>query len=294
MKEEPRSQPAQDTSDSQYVRDLKWAITSPTLITEYNVEAKMSRFIDETPIDEQDLAAFLKQYSSFRVGTYFEGLVLYWLEAICKLKIVKQQQQIFEKNRTVGEIDFLFEDITGVLTHWETAVKFYLHFPEDNETGSHFIGPNAVDTFEKKIKRLLEHQLPFSQKYFPEVTQRQAFVKGYIFYHPHAARPHQLPENMSASHLKGTWIRHSEVPWLNDQNSHLMFRVLHKPYWLSPEVSHSQSGDLNSFEELKSQLDAHFLNEERPLLVSVLSCQNTICHEIHRTFIVPESWPQIR
>lgn len=291
MKIDPESQPIQDILESQHVRDLKWAIMSPSLITASGAEVNAAQFSNENPIDEQNLATFLAQYSNFRVGTYFEGLVLFWLKEICKRRIIHQQQQIFEENRTVGEIDFLFEDETGIVNHWETAVKFYLHFSDNNATGSHFVGPNAVDTFEKKIKRLLEHQLPFSQKYFPEVAKRAAFVKGYIFYHPYVTHPVQLPENMSASHLKGTWIRHSELPWLNDQNGHNKFRVLHKPYWLSPEVSNSQGQDLSSFEELKSQLNTHFLSSERPLLVSVLTCQQTNYCEINRVFIVSESWP---
>lgn len=292
MNNESESPSTHGMLESQHVRDLKWAITSPALITHSSEETCIPAFTNELPIDEQDLESFLTEYTNFRVGTYFEGLVLYWLEHICHLKIVAKQLQVFEENRTIGEIDFIFEDESGILNHWETAVKFYLHFPHDNPTGSHFIGPNAVDTFEKKSKRLLEHQLPFSHKYFPEVKKRKAFMKGTIFYHPDNTPPTQLPETMSVDHLRGTWIRHSELSRLNDQNESHLFRILHKPYWLSPEVSHSPSEDLSSFEELKSQLAAHFLNLDRPLLISVLSCQQTVYHEVDRTFIVADNWPQ--
>lgn len=292
MNNESTSQSIHGMPESQHVRDLKWVITSPSLIKSPNKDTISSQFTNKLPIDEQDLASFLTQYTSFRVGTYFEGLVLYWLEKICNLNIIAKQLQVFEENRTVGEIDFVFEDEAGILNHWETAVKFYLHFPTENPTGSHFIGPNAVDTFEKKSQRLLEHQLPFSQKHFPEVTKREAFMKGTIFYHADESPPTQLPETMSADHLKGTWIRYSELSLLNDQNETHLFRILHKPYWLSPEVSCFPSEDLNSFAELKSQLDAHFLNSARPLLVSVLACQQTVYHEIDRIFIVAESWPE--
>lgn len=292
MNNESTSQSAHGMLESQHVRDLKWAITSPSLMTRSDKDSISSRFTNETPIDEQELTSFLTQYTSFRVGTYFEGLVLYWLEKICNLNIIAKQLQVFEENRTVGEIDFVFEDQAGILNHWETAIKFYLHFPTENPTGSHFIGPNAVDTFEKKSQRLLEHQLPFSQKHFPEVAKREAFMKGYIFYHADETPPIQLPETMSANHLKGTWIRYSELLRLNDQNQTHLFRILHKPYWLSPEIGRFPNEDLNSFTELKSQLDTHFLNSARPLLVSVLTRQQNICHEIDRIFIVSESWPQ--
>jgi len=293
MHDEREMLPTQDILESQYQRDLKWAVMSPSLICHSQNNSELAGFEHTDSIDERELAAFLTPYAKYRVGEYFEGLVLYWLEKICQLKIVAQQQQIRDGNQTIGEIDFLFEDEAGELNHWETAVKFYLHFPEDNSTGSHFVGPNASDWFEKKIKRLTGHQLPFGKKHFPEITRSTAYVKGMIFYHPHLTPPSQLPAHLSAKHLKGTWIRFSELSWLNDQNENCVFRVMHKPYWLSPEVSSSGNKDLKSFEELQSELDKHFRKKEWPLLISVLKCQQTLCEEIDRVFVVAESWPQI-
>lgn len=293
MQDEPEILPAQNVLESRYQRDLKWAVMSPDLIIESPGEKEAANLIHEASINEQELAAFLTPYAKFRVGEYFEGLVLYWLEKICHLKIVAQQQQIREGKQTIGEIDFLFEDEAGELNHWETAVKFYLHYPVDNPTGSHFIGPNASDWFEKKINRLLGHQIPFGKKHFPEIMRSKAFVKGMIFYHPHLKPPDQLPQKLSAKHLRGTWIRHSERDWLKDKHKNCMFRVMQKPYWLSPEVSLSQIQELKSFEELKSELDTHFRKKEWPLLISVLACQQALYEEIDRVFVVAESWPQI-
>jgi len=293
MNDEPDTEPTPDAFESQQSRDLKWAIQSPPLIVDNPDDDELAGLKSTTQINEQELAAFLAPYAKFRVGQYFEGLVLYWLEKICHLKIVAQQQQIREGNQTIGEIDFLFEDAAGRLNHWETAVKFYLYYPEHNPTGSHFIGPNAADTFEKKVRRLLEHQLPLGKKHFPEVVRSKAFMKGMIFYHPRATPPTQLPQNMSASHLRGTWIRYSELSWLNDQNENRVFRIMHKPHWLSPEVNTPENKELISFEELKSDLETHFSKTERPLLISVLKCQQSICLEIDRVFIVAESWPQL-
>ncbi|WP_298864489.1 DUF1853 family protein [uncultured Gimesia sp.] len=293
MHDESETEPTPDILESQYQRDLKWTIQSPSLIIDSQEENGIYDFENATSIDERELKAFLAPYAKFRVGQYFEGLVLYWLDKICHLKIVAQQQQIREGNQTIGEIDFLFEDAAGRLNHWETAVKFFLYYPEDNTTGSHFIGPNVSDWFEKKVKRLLQHQLPFGKKNFPEITLSKAFVKGMIFYHPHVTPPTQLPEKMSAAHLRGTWIHHSELSWLNDPSKERLFRVMHKPYWLSPEVSSSENKDQKSFEELKSELETHFMNKEWPVLISVLTCQQSICHEIDRVFVVAESWPQL-
>ena len=293
MHDELNPDPPHTVIESQQVRDLKWVVMSPSLICHSQNNSELAEFENTESIDERELAAFLTPYAKFRVGEYFEGLVLYWLDKLCQLKIVAQQQQIRDGKQTIGEIDFLFEDEAGELNHWETAVKFYLHFPEDNPTGSHFVGPNASDWFEKKIKRLTGHQLPFGKKHFPDVTRSTAFVKGMIFYHPHVTPPSQLPENLSASHLRGTWIRNSEISWLNDTKEKRVFRILHKPYWLSPEVSSSENKDLKSFDELKFDLEMHFKKKEWPILISVLKCPQALCVEIDRVFVVGESWPQI-
>jgi len=294
MNHQPESQPPRDVSQSQQVRDLKWAIMSPSLITDSREQILMPGLTDELHVNAQDLADYLVSYSRFRVGQYFEGLVLYWLERICKRNIIARHQQVFEDNRTVGEIDILFEDEDGVLTHWEIAVKFYLYFPETNAIGSHFVGPNVKDSFEKKMRRLFEHQLPLSQTHYPEVARRQAFVKGMIFYHPECELPTQLPERLSPTHSRGTWLHISELSWLKNQNEIRVFRVLEKPHWLSPEVSNTQDENLKSFEEFKRQLETHFLNSERPLLVSVLTCQQEMCHEIDRVFIVSDAWSLVQ
>lgn len=293
MNHEPENQPCQNLLQSQQLRDLKWAITSPSLITHAHAEENPSEVSDFQTIDHQHLEDYLAPYSRFRVGQYFEGLVLYWLEHIRRLKIIARHHQLFEDNRTVGEIDILFQDEDGVLTHWEIAVKFYLYFPEANATGSHYVGPNVKDSFEKKMRRLFEYQLPLSQTHFPEVARRQAFVKGMIFYHPTCALPTQLPERLSPTHLRGTWLRISELSWLTEQHGELLFLIREKPDWLSASLCNKADERLLSFEELQRQLETHFQEQTRPILVSAFTCPQGICHEIDRVFIVSDSWPHI-
>ncbi|QDT92256.1 DUF1853 family protein [Gimesia algae] len=281
-----------DLYKSQSLRDLHWVITSASLISDSSQDPHRSEDQDLSLISEQELTEFLVPYSRFRVGQYFEGLVLYWLERIRRLKIVAQNRQLFVENQTVGEIDFLFEDEAGELTHWETAVKYYLHYPAENTTGSHFIGPNAKDNFEKKCRRLLEYQLPLSETHFPEVTRRVAFVKGIIFYNPHLAAPTPLPERMSPAHEKGVWLYCSELDWLKTQYSEAVYQIREKPDWLSPAVREPGIEKLLTFSELKRTLDVHFQKGDRPLMISVLKQTQNDCREIERLFVVAENWPE--
>lgn len=281
-----------DQHASQILRDLRWAITSPALISTSPEASGIGVDLDPALIDVEELTEFLVPYSRFRVGEYFEGLILYWLQQVLRLKIIAQHQQLFVENQTVGEIDFLFEDEAGNLNHWETAVKFYLHYPFENQTGSHFIGPNAKDTFEKKRRRLFEHQLPLSETHFPAVKCRMAYIKGIIFYHPHHTPPTQLPELLSPTHLKGLWVSQSELDWLVEQDREAVYQIREKPDWLSPSVRDSGDEKLLTFSELKQTLDVHFQEHHRPLMISALKQNQNDCREIERLFVVSDMWPE--
>tara|TARA_R110002111_G_scaffold2705_4_gene17928 strand:- start:11938 stop:12822 length:885 start_codon:yes stop_codon:yes gene_type:complete len=293
MDHHPQRVQPDEFSEPQALRDLKWAVTSPSLITQPRAEEHLPEVSDFQTVDQRHLEDFIAPYSHFRIGQYYEGLVLYWLEHIRKLKIIARHQQVFEESRTVGEIDVLFEDEAGVLTHWEIAVKFYLYYPEVNPVDSHFIGPNVKDSFERKMRRLFEYQLPLSQTHFPDVTRRQAFVKGMIFYHPDHCSPTQLPEKLSPTHPRGTWLHLSELSRLTEQHGELLFLIREKPEWLSAVLCSRTDARLRSFADLQSQLETHFQELDRPILISALTCQQSICHEVDRVFIVSDSWPAI-
>jgi len=278
---------------SRAVRDLRWAIESPSLVDEVNVSASDCNSVQLPTIDSGDLQIFLADYTSHRVGYYFESLIHYWLLKIRNVDFIGKRLQIQDGKRTVGEIDFLYRDEQNRLTHLETAVKFYLHDPQDNPSGSHFIGPNAADNFERKIKRLLEHQLPVSERAYPDIQRRIAFVKGRIFYHPQLTRPTALPDSLAADHLKNTWLRHADINWFHGVHADGLFRILRKPHWLSDEVGMTDDDSLLTTEQLTSQLNTHFSDSSHPNLISVLKPDSTRFREVDRVFVVHNSWPAV-
>ena len=118
----------------------------------------------------------------------FRNSVSLLLAEILGVEVVAHRHQLREPTgRTTGELDFLVRETGNVLCHWETAVKFYLHFP--NQKRSHYIGPNAADDFDRKNQRLFEHQLKLIHPDFPNVTKHLPFVKGRIYYHPRQPSP---------------------------------------------------------------------------------------------------------
>lgn len=279
--------------DSQAARDLSWVINSPSLITLLD-DSELSGTASD--LQKASLVAALEGHLPdqpvHRVGRYFEQLVHFYLEAIWRFEIVAQGKQIQKDGQTLGEIDFLFRNASGEFCHLEAAVKFYLYLPDVSDCGSQFIGPNSADNFEKKMRRLFEHQLPLSKKWFPEVTQRLAFVKGRIFYHPLRDRPQCLPDPLSPAHLCGTWIRESELDLLETDGRCSLFKLVRKPHWLAPEVAAGDS-TMQTLEEIKQSLRNHFQQKRTPQLVSRLAEDADCWRESDRIFIVADEWPAV-
>lgn len=286
----------------QHLSDLEWVLKSASLLTPGPTlpETVASKNLAEA----QELRSFLAEGSGrneFRVGRYFERLILFYLKDIRQVEIVANGLQLQEDGQTAGELDFVFRDEAGQLRHWETAVKFYLHFPDSSKCGSHFIGPDSRDNFEKKRQRLFEHQLPLSARRFPDIVERHAFVKGRIFYHPEHLPPQTLPEQLSWDHLRGVWIYRRELAWLprlaeRANGKPFQAKVLPKPFWLAPEkVEFSAAeSDLIPVEEVQGKLQQHFRDSATPRLVSLLAKETAAWCEFERVFVVPESWPHSR
>ncbi len=268
------------------LRDLVWAVNSPSLIS----DGVHHGCLRPGNVDIEHLASFLEDFKSHRVGRYFEQLIFYWLKHIRRVEIIAQSLPIRDGNRTLGEIDLLFRDEQGRLTHWEIALKFYLYFPHLSSIDSHLIGPNAADTFERKMERLFQHQLPRSETMFPEVEVRQAYVKGRIFYHPLDAPSLEMPKQLSPDHLRCHWIRSSQLDLLSRFDGEL-FRVLHKPFWLSEETTPSSETDSFSCRQMSEHLGEHFARDGHPVLISKLHSSDQKLTETQRIFVVPSCWP---
>ena len=274
---------------TQAERDLLWTVNSPSLIRLdlESVERKPLAWVEQK-FDSDRLHARLAAAAYRQVGRYFEELLHFYLEVTLGLEIVERGLQIREEGRTVGEIDFLYRDASGSLCHCESAVKFYLYVPEIIEGGSQFVGPNAADHFERKMRRLFDHQLRLSEGRFPDVVRREAFVKGRIFYHPLLNEPDLL----SAGHLKGTWIRESEIDLFAKLYPGMKFKVVRKPHWLAPEIVTASDQSLLTIDGLRKTLLQHFAERRTPQLISALTQGESCWEETSRTFVVSDQWPR--
>ncbi len=273
---------------SQVRDDLCWTVNSPSLVDGPNVAPPSS--IEPSAIDPEHLARFLDgQRQSQRVGVYFEQLVLYWLQHVRGVEVLESGLQLRDGNRTIGEIDFLYRDEMDEIVHAETSVKFFLHAP--GAEPSEYPGPNARDNLERKVAKLFDRQLETSRGRIPDVTSRIGLMKGVIFYPLSAngaiTEPQQRPERLSANHLRGGWVRMSELTKANWPNGETWrFAVVDKPHWLAPPATASE----RSLGELQSAMQQRFDRGQGPAMVSVRSASSE--PERLRMFVVPDSWPE--
>ncbi len=298
------------TSKHPSVRDLAWVIVSPTMLQAHEARrpvfstqdcsaafAKALAKLQQLEEDPAPLLSYLEQFDGHRVGRYFEALTHYWLQHLAGLEVVANNLQLRDGKQTVGEIDFLFRE-NEQLIHWEVAVKYYLQLVPDCEEHE-YTGPNTADNLASKTKRLFEEQLPRSteQNLVRELgaldgtgsIKRQAFIKGWLFYHGFPETPGTCPSSINPDHLKGFWIRHGEDK-LPPQTQNALWTLLKKPYWLAPKLSATTNGLINR-DQMELLLESHFNTKKSPLLVAQLELCASGYLERLRGFVVAPKWP---
>ena len=69
--------------------------------------------------------------------------------------------QLHENKTTLGELDFLIEDLTkNKMLHVELMYKFYVYDPDLATEMQRWIGPNRKDSLIEKLEKVKNHQLP--------------------------------------------------------------------------------------------------------------------------------------
>lgn len=306
------------------VRDLAWVMASPSLLNSVNdrmagivSDAQCQEFIQANlgwlqALDDEPapLISALSNQKSSRLGYYFEGLVAYWLRQKISDGYFESHLKVTANKSDLGEFDFLFS-ANKRFYHWETAVKFYLY--TSNHSGEvSWYGPNANDTFYKKLSRMIQHQVRLSEfedaesllaKRGIDRAQLEAniFLKGYLFYPLTGdfSNAEFAVANcvISSTHLKGWWLRVSELKDrfvdLASQNN-LRWRQLPKHEWLAPRVYCDDEGlqSLLTQDLIESGLHLEFEKSDQARLIAGYSQdQQGNWREQTRGFIVNRRWP---
>ncbi|WP_394240034.1 DUF1853 family protein [Vibrio astriarenae] len=177
-----------------------------------------------------------------RLGFIYQYLCTKQLEASKQYVVEIEELQLNdEQGKTLGAIDLvLLNTRTHQHEHWEVAVKFYLL-----HQGTWY-GPNAHDQLDKKLSRMLNHQLKMSRSYpFLQKNPRLAQVsehlllQGRLYINPFDEEP--IPDNclgykLNQSQISGYWCYESQRHRVTEE----LF-TLEKVEWAAGTSSYSST-----------------------------------------------------
>jgi len=283
---------------SPHVRDLAWAILSPSLMktTDHaqhfsetffqHAFAEILPHLNHLDQNPAPLQQHLEHTTNHRLGPYFERLWLYWLRHNPRYQCLAHNVQIREEGRTLGEFDMIVQDgESGEIEHWELAIKFYLGIPPlNNET--HWFGPHQKDRLDLKYHHLVEKQLKLSKQALAkdycqaqgwDIARTRLLSKGRLFYPLNAE--YSRPSNIEKDHLTGRWVTESAFQRLFSQNRDVCFHWLNKDEWM---VLRNRQAD--HFELIEARLRQQHSPHPVQLLVSQWQTNPL------RLFVVPDNW----
>jgi hypothetical protein len=195
---------------------------------------------------------------NIRLGHRVEKIVSNLIKASTNYKIHYENLQIKEGNKTIGEIDFIIEEIqTKQLIHLELAYKFYLLDPSLSTTQLHnWIGPNRNDSLKDKIQKLRDKQFPLlnnplTKALITEIdtaTIKQQLCLLTSLYVPYKSKLQLEPEYQKA--IKGYYLKYDLFKTIEYKDKY--FYIPAKKDWgINPE----SNKEWYTFQEIEIHLN---------------------------------------
>lgn len=217
-----------------------------------------------------------------RMERFFEFLLKYSIE----IEVLKSNIQIQQEKITLGEIDFLAQDIfLDQNHHIELVYKFYVYDPSYENELERWIGPNRRDSLLQKIEKLKQRQFPIlfnpeTKKLLSalnlkaeELTQSVCF-KASLFL-PKGTQL-TIKEQLNENCIAGYWLHFEEFN--SEEYIGNEYYIPTKQDWpVNPEFSE----EWFSFSEIKKEILVQHQKKRSPLVWIRRSSR-----EIERIFIV--------
>ncbi len=302
---------------NQIVRDLHWAISSPSLFETlpnetniiifdqqlFNSEIKeLNTLLADLDNNPEPLQDYIRFGNNRLLGKYFESLVEFWFQSSRRFDLIEKSVQVNHYGETLGEFDFILKDKSASkFIHLETAGKFYLS-SENKSVWKTFIGPNPKDNLQSKMKKLFDEQTQLSKtilgkKKLAEVgvaeIKSALLLKGYFFYHlkNFLLEDYKIPVNSNPNQNKGWWLRFGEMENLHKIKSKYWL-VLKRSNWISNAITENKN-ELLDTTTLFMFLQSYFEFNHYPILIAALEKSEAYFIEKSRGFVVSDLWPNL-
>ena len=234
------------------------------------------------------------------LGKHFEALIAFWLEASPHFALRAHSVQLQDGGQTVGELDFLVDDLhRGRTLHLEVASKFYLA-EENGAAWTSWVGPSGRhDTLgikmDKLVRQLAATRLPAGRAALQERRISDPdpvlLMKGWFFHHFSLLHRHCAPRWAHPAYQAGWWCRPDEAYHVMG-NDAVRILPLPKGRWLGR--FHPEGGDPPlHWTRLEQVLDDHFSRTRRALMCAVVIEGDAGWEEISRGFVVHAHWPEM-
>ncbi|MRI35281.1 hypothetical protein EOPP23_20125 [Endozoicomonas sp. OPT23] len=294
----------------QIARDIHWIQSSPALLSQQHnplfietpnlIKASDRSEYQLTRSGFSTLIELLGQRRQHLLGIYYETLWQFVLSHGHNSELIATNLQVKQGNRTLGEFDLILRQQNQII-HRELAIKYYLGLPSSNEipsTWNHWVGPGLKDRLDRKLNRLIDHQINLSQTeegktalgdITSEVIRQEILVQGYLFYP--FDQPCNTPVGVSDNHLRGQWLPASKLPsYIDTLPESSVYQELPKQLWLSPFAGQEDCNIQFDEQQLVAHLQAQMQSGTAPKLIARCRIQGGRIIEEQRFIVVPDDW----
>lgn len=206
--------------------------------------------------------------TNVRLGHLTEKVVSRLIHASSNYSLLYENSQIIENNQTIGELDFILEEVDSQnMIHLELAYKFYLFDPSiSNDPIQNWIGPNRNDSLVQKLEKLKSKQFPLlyhraAKSLFPYLNLEQISQECCLLvslFLPYGFEGELDPDFTKA--VKGHYVNMETFSKLDHSNK--SYHIPTKKEW---GIDPSDNVTWVGFDEVEKQIRTSLKEKQSPL-----------------------------
>lgn len=245
--------------------------------------------LDKNP---SSLLAWLEHDSQKLLGRRFESMLAYFFSHSPYFHVLHQQVVLMDGKNTVGEIDFIVEDLLNEeILHIEVACKYYIGL-ENTTDWQNWIGPNGHDSLYLKMEKLKKQVGVFSRQAGKTFLIKQGlhlprsvvFLKGFFFHHFTRILFAKAPTDAHPHYNSGWFVYQSELLEFSDTYSQWL--VLPKMYWTCPYRFPASEIRVLSGEEMSHLVSAEIHRTQKARMIMQVRIEDGLLWELSRGFVL--------